>query len=192
MKRMTLLLCLVAILHCSANAQTMDSATMMKNWQDFMTPGGMQKMLAKQDGVWNTDITLWTAPGQLPQKSSGSCTNKMVLNGLYQESVYTGSVMGMAFEGHSTVGFDNAKKIFVSSWIDNMGSGIMNMQGSWDGATKSITMKGTETDPMTGKDTEVREVMKIIDDNNQTMEMYGPGPDGKEMKTMEIKFTRKK
>jgi hypothetical protein len=73
-----------------------------------------------------------------------------------------------------------------------MGSGIMNMQGNWDDATKSLTLTGTETDPVTGKDMHVREVMKLADDNNQTMEMYGPGPDGKEIKMMEIKFTRKK
>jgi hypothetical protein len=32
----------------------------------------------------------------------------------------------------------------------------------------------------------------MVDDNNQIMEMFGPGPDGKEFKMMEIKFTRKK
>ncbi|HEY2722662.1 MAG TPA: DUF1579 domain-containing protein, partial [Chitinophagaceae bacterium] len=124
--------------------------------------------------------------------NNGTCTKKMVLNGLYQESVFKGAAMGMPYEGHSTIGFDNAKKMFVSSSIDNMGSGIMNMQGNWDAATKSLTLTGTETDPVTGKDMHVREVMKLADDNNQTMEMYGPGPDGKEIKMMEIKFTRKK
>ena len=38
----------------------------------------------------------------------------------------------------------------------------------------------------------LRQTFKIVDDNNQVMEMYGAGPDGKEMKMMEIKYTRKK
>ncbi|MFI5185815.1 MAG: DUF1579 domain-containing protein [Chitinophagales bacterium] len=192
MKRITLPICFVSILYFCGNAQPMDSAAMMKAWQNFMTPGDMQKMLAKSDGVWNEEVSTWMDPGQPPQKSMSTCTNKMVLNGLYQESVHKGTMMGMPFEGHGTVGYDNAKKVFVSSWIDNMGSGIMYTEGTWDNATKSLVMKGKTTDPMTGKDVGVREVMKFIDDNNQTMEMYGAGPDGKEMKMMEIKFTRKK
>ena len=192
MKQITLTICLVSVLYFCGNSQTMDSAAMMKAWQSFMTPGDMQKMLAKSEGVWNEEVTTWMDPGKPPQKSTSTCTNKMVLNGLYQESVHKGTVMGMPFEGHGTVGYDNAKKVFVSSWIDNMGSGIMYTEGTWDNASKSLVMKGKMTDPLTGKDTDVKEVMKFIDDNNQTMEMYVPGPDGKEMKTMEIKFTRKK
>jgi hypothetical protein len=37
----------------------------------------------------------------------------------------------------------------------------------------------------------LREVFKVIDDKTQMMEMYGPAPDGKEYKMMEIKLTRK-
>jgi hypothetical protein len=33
------------------------------------------------------------------------------------------------------------KKMFSSSWVDNMGTGIMNMEGTWDEATKSIILK---------------------------------------------------
>jgi len=192
MKRIILAICLALTFHFSGNSQNMDSAAMMKAWQAFMTPGDMQKMLAKSNGEWNEEVTTWMDPGKPPQKSTATCTNKMVLNGLYQESVHRGTVMGMPFEGHGTVGYDNAKKVFVSSWIDNMGSGIMYTEGTWDNASKSLVMKGKMTDPLTGKDADVKEVMKFIDDNTQTMEMYVPGPDGKEMKTMEIKFTRKK
>ena len=192
MKRITLTICLVSVLYFSGNSQNMDSAAMMKAWQAFMTPGDMQKMLAKSDGVWDAEVTTWMDPSKPPQKSKATCTNKMVLNGLYQESVHKGTIMGMPFEGHGTVGYDNAKKVFVSSWIDNMGSGIMYTEGSWDNASKSVIMKGKSTDPLTGKDSDVKEVIKFPDDNTQTMEMYGTGPDGKETKWMEIKFTRKK
>ena len=192
MKQIILTICLASVLYFCGNSQNMDSVAMMKAWQSFMTPGDMQKMLAKSSGDWNSEVTMWMDPNKPPQKSMGTCTNKMVLNGLYQESVHKGTMMGMPFEGHGTVGYDNAKKVFVSSWIDNMGSGIMYAEGTWDNASKSLVMKAKETDPLSGKDTDVKEVMKFIDDNTQIMEMYGAGPDGKEMKMMEIKFTRKK
>lgn len=179
--------CLLAA-YCS-EAQS-DSAAMMKAWMEFMTPGEHHKMLAKGTGTWNEDITMWMAPGAPPTKSTAVAVNKMILNGLYQQSTHTGNFDGMPFEGISTIGYDNGKKKFVSSWVDNMGSGIMNMEGTWDAASKTITMKGWQTDPMTGKGMEVKETMRIVDDNTHIMEMYEV-KDGKERKTMEIKLTRK-
>lgn len=190
MKKTIITSCILFAALC-CKAQT-DSAAMMKAWQNYMTPGEPHKMLAKSNGNWNGDVTMWMAPGTVPVKSKATCENKMIMNGLYQQSMHKGDMMGMPFEGISTVGYDNAKKVFVSSWIDNMGSGIMNMEGPWDGASKSMTMKGICTDPMTGKTMAVRETFKIVDDNTQVMEMFMPGPDGKEFKTMEIKFTRAK
>lgn len=45
---------------------------------------------------------------------------------------------------------------------------------------------------MTGKDSDLREEMKMIDDNTYTMSMYGTGMDGKESKFMEGTFKKKK
>jgi hypothetical protein len=116
----------------------------------------------------------------------------MTLNGLYQEGKLAGNMMGMPFEGKSITGFDNAKKMFVSTWIDNLGSGIIVMTGSYDDATKTLNLKGTQSNPVTGKDSGIREVMKMIDNNTYTLEMYGDGYDGKEVKFMEGTFKRKK
>jgi hypothetical protein len=71
-----------------------------------------------------------------------------------------------------------------------MGTGIMTMTGKWDESSKTINFTGTCVDPTTGKEMKVREVFKLVDDNHQTMEMYMT-TDGKEHKSMEIKFTRK-
>ena len=73
-----------------------------------------------------------------------------------------------------------------------MGSGIMVLKGPWDEATKTINLKGKATDPGTTSDMDVRETFKIIDENTREMEMFTMMPDGKEFKTMNIKFTRKK
>jgi len=168
-----------------------DSATMMKNWQSYATPGEVQKMVASWDGTWESDMTMYE-PGKPPTKAMGKAVNKMILGGRYQESVHTSNMMGMPFEGRSLLAYDNAKKVFQSNWIDNMGSGMMSMTGSWDAATKSMTLTGKGIDPMTLKDKDFREIFKVVDDNTQMMEMYCAGPDGKEMKMMEIKLTRKK
>ncbi len=179
---------LIAAACCNAQAQ--DSDAMMKAWQAFMTPGNEHKMLAASTGTWNEEITMWMAPGAPPEKNTSTAENKMIMNGLYQHSTHTGSFGGMPFEGIGITGYDNAKKLFVSTWIDNMGSGIMYMEGTWDAATKTVNMKGKQTDPMTGKSIDVRETLKIVDDKTHVLEMFETR-EGKERKTMEIKMTKK-
>lgn len=176
----------------SDNTPMPDSATMMKNWQEYMTPGDMHKMMAKWDGEWTGEVTMWMYPGAPEQKSTSTAMNKMILDGRYQQSTHSGTMMDMPFNGVSTVGYDNHRKEFVSTWIDNMGSGMMVMKGPWDEATKTINLKGKVVDAGTKQDTDVRETFKIIDDNTQEMEMFMMMPDGKEFKTMNIKYTRKK
>jgi hypothetical protein len=173
--------------------KVVDSATAMKNWMEYMTPGKAHEMLSKADGEWIGEMTMWMAPGAPPTKTLTTATNKMIMGGRYQLSTFKGDFDGMPFEGQSTVAFDNAQQVFISSWIDNMGTGIMNMEGKWDEATKSILFKGRMVCPTNGQEADVKETFKFIDDNTQLMEMWGPDPvTGKSFKTMEIRFTRKK
>ena len=172
------------------SAQNVSQDDMMKAWQAYMTPGEFHQMLAKDEGEWAAEITSWMEPNAAPTKSTGKMVNKMILGGRYQEQRYTGEYMGMPMDGIGTIGYDNAKKVFVSTWMDNLGTGVMVMEGKYDPATKSINFLGKAVDPLTGKDMKIREVFKYVDANTQVMEMYMDHT-GKEFKTMEIKFTRK-
>lgn len=169
-----------------------DTATMMKNWQEYMTPGDMHKMMASWDGNWVGDMNMWMDPQAPPTNSKTNAVNKMIMGGLYQEANHTGTMMGMPFLGKSILGYDNHKKMFVNSWNDNMSSGIMYLEGPWDAATKSVTLKGKMMDAGLKTVIEVRQVLKVIDDNTHNLEMYMTMPDGKEIKSFEIKYTRKK
>ena len=113
MKRITLALCAIMLLCFSTKvlAQT-DQDAAMKAWQAYMTPGDIHKMIAKDDGEWNEEITLWMVPGSPPTKSTATAVNKMIMGGRYQESKHVGNFMGMPFEGYSLLGYDNAKKNF--------------------------------------------------------------------------------
>lgn len=189
MKKLIIVVLLVLVNSGITNIKA-QTAEEMKAWSEYMTPGKVHEMLAKCDGEWNTDVKMWMDPSQEPQKSTGTTVNKMIMGGRYQVSNHSGMMMGMPFEGMNLLGYDNKKNVFVSTWIDNMGTGMMIMEGPWDEATKSATLRGKTTDPMTGIDMDVREVFQMIDDNTQKFEMY-MSKDGNEMKVMEITYTRK-
>jgi len=56
-------------------------------------------------------------------------------------------MMGMPFEGIGINGYDNLKKKFVSTWIDNMGTMIVMSTGTFDPATKTFTYMGEMDNP---------------------------------------------
>jgi Protein of unknown function (DUF1579) len=191
MKKTTLLFCLF-IAFAAVNNTYAQNADPMKAWQEFMTPGAMHKWMATHVGTWEAEVSQWMDPTAAPTKSKATDVVTMSMNGLYQVGNFSSNMMGMPMMGQSTLGYDNAKKMFVMSWIDNLGSGIVYMTGTYDEKTKTLSLKGKQTDPMTGHDSDIRQENKFIDDNTYVMAMYGAGMDGKEMKFMEGTFKRKK
>lgn len=158
-------------------------------WQAYMTPGENHAILARDAGTWKTEMTTYMEPNSPPIKSVGTAEITMILGGRYQHSVYKGDMMGMPFEGISVVGYDNTKKIFATSWIDNAGTGLMIMEGKWDTPGKVITYIGTTVDPVSGKDMKVRQVLHLESEKSQYMEMYMT-ENGKERKSMELRMTK--
>ncbi len=169
----------------------MDSAAMAKAWENYMTPSDMHKLIAADEGKWTGEIVSWMAPGAPPTPPSQvSAEVKMILGGRYQESIYKGDMMGMPFEGRGLLAYDNIKKKFINTWIDNMGTGVMVMEGTFEETTKSITLSGEMMDPSKGKEVIVRQVV-TLSKKTQTTEMYYLAADGKEFKSMEIKLSKK-
>ena len=113
----------------------------------------------------------------------------MVLGGRYQQANITGSFAGTPFEAMSLIGYDNMKKVFVSTWIDNFGTGILNSEGPYDAATNTITLIGTSVDPMSGKEMRMRETIRMPDNNTMIMVLYIKSGD-KEVRNSEIKMKR--
>jgi hypothetical protein len=168
-----------------------DSATAMNSMMEVGTPGPEHAMLAKENGNWKADVTMWMTPDGPPMTSKATMTNKMVLGGRYQQSVFKGDMMGMPFEGTSTTTYDKARKVWVTNWIDNMSTMIMNLDGTYDEGSKTTTYTGKVLCPANGKWADMKQVMKKVDDKTMVMEMYGPDmKTGKPYKSMEMKMTK--
>lgn len=170
----------------------LDSAAMAKAWADYATPTKAHEMLAKDNGIWDADMTFWMPDNPEPQKATSVATYKMILDGKYQEGIFKGNMFGMAFEGRGMTAYDNASKEYIATWADNMGTGLLVSRGQYDEATNSITFTGVMIDPATGKEKKIKEIITYIDVDNQKMEMFDINAEGKEFKTMEILSKRRK
>jgi len=86
----------------------------------------------------------------------------------------------------------NVSKKFVSSWIDNHSTGIMQGEGELTDNGKSITWEYKANCPITKKPMTMKEVDTMIGGNSKTLEMWGDDPkSGKNYKMMKIELTRK-
>jgi hypothetical protein len=163
---------------------------MMEAMMKAATPGDAHKSLDMFAGSWKTTVKSWMAPGTDPMTMEGTSETKWMMGGRYLEQRFTSAFMGMPFEGLGYTGYDNIKKQYWSTWMDNMSTAMMTSTGSYDG--KTWTFKGTMPDPMTGKDSTLDEKITVTDADHHVMEMWGAGPDGKNFKMMEIAYSRKK
>lgn len=163
----------------------------MQAMMQAMSPGEQHKRMAKMAGDWTFTNKFWMAPGAPAAESSGTMHAETLMGGRYVQETWKGDMMGMPFEGRATSAYDNVAKQYISTWIDNMGTGIMVQTGSCDEAAKTCTLAGDTMDPMSGKKMTMKSVITWLDDNSFRHEMYAPDPSGKEMKMMEIVAKRK-
>lgn len=176
-----------------------EQKAMMEQMMAMMQPGENHKLLENMAGEWNYTAKMFQDPSAPPDESTGVSTTKAVMGGRYFQTEAAGKFnmpgpdgkpMEMEFKGMGITGYDNAKKKHFTTWIDNMGTGVMMMEGDYDAKTKTFTYTGDYT-PMPGMTNKVRQVIRVIDKDKHVMEWYETRM-GTEVKVMEITYNRKK
>jgi len=170
-----------------------EQQAMMDAWQKASTPGAEHKQLAEQfAGTWTTKQTMWMDPSAPPMSETGKAVNTALFGGRQVRMEFSGGFMGQPFEGIGYTGYDNVRKRYTSFWADSMGTGSMNLLGDYDAATKTYSFTGDMPDVMKpGGMLAIRETVRIVDADHMVMEMFEPH-DGKEVRTMQIEYTRAK
>lgn len=163
----------------------------MQRWQETTRPGPAHEFLTQAFvGEWETQMKMWMDPQGEPMTSKGSATVEELFDGRYIRETFKGEFMGQAFEGHSITGFDNNKKLFVTSWIDSMSTGIMEMKGSVSPDGKRLTFIGEMDEPMSGEMGKAFKLVITVDSADEhTMEMFEILY-GDPIRMMEVRYTR--
>lgn len=184
----------------AADAKPND-AEMMKQMMEMSKLNENHKLLAGLAGTWNYTVKFWMNPDPKapPTESKGVAVRKPIMDGRFFALDVTGKMKmpgpdgkmkDVTFKGTGMEGYDNVKKKFVGTWMDNMGTGVMMSEGTYDPATKTFTYT-SEVEMMPGMKTKVREVLKVTDKDHHIFEWY-EDRGGNEVRTMEISYTKKK
>ncbi|MGE5277075.1 MAG: DUF1579 domain-containing protein [Acidobacteriota bacterium] len=173
-----------------AKPAPMDEKAAMEAMQKAATPGDAHKKLEGMVGTFDAKVKMWMDPSKPPEESTGTSENAWVLGNRFVETKYQGTFMGQPFSGIGYTGYDNVTKKYVGTWMDTASTGVMTSKGTMEGNVMKST--ATMSDPMTGKTMTSTMKTTVADNDHHTMEMWGPGPNGKNYKMMEIEYTRKK
>lgn len=185
----------------AAQPSAEETKKMMAQMTELAKLGDNHKLLGTLAGSWTYTVKMWMDPdpNAKAQESKGTCTRKAIMDGRFYVGDFIGKMQmpgadgkpqEMTFKGMSIEGYDNVKKKFINTWCDNMGTGIMMSEGDYDAATKTFTYTG-EFEMMPGMKQKIRETVKITDKDHHFFEWY-EDRGGKEAKTLEISYTRKK
>ncbi len=182
-----------------ASAGKPDPAEMMKLMMEMAELNENHKLLGELVGTWDYTVKYWFDPSAPVNESKGIAVRKPTMDGRFfilesegkmQMPGADGRMKQMDFKGTSIEGYDNAKKKFFATWMDNMSTGLMLAEGSYDPATKTYTYHAT-MELLPGEITKVRETVKVIDKDHHLFEFF-EDRGGKEVRTMEITYARKK
>jgi hypothetical protein len=157
------------------------------------TPGKSQQRLVAEAGEWAGKTTMWMMPDSPPVTSECSATITPIMDGRFTLTEMNGEMPGMGpYIGQGLQGYDNVSQKFVSTWIDNHSTGIMNGEGKLSADGKTLTWTFTFNCPLTQKPATMRQVETLTGSKTKTLIMYNTDPkSGKEYKMMNVELTKK-
>ena len=148
-------------------------------------PSAEHELLHKSIGTWDASIEMMGAT------SKGAMVVERGPGGFSVLTHFTGDFGGMPFEGRGIDAYDVHKKQYVSMWVDLWSASPMVSQGTWDSATKTMTMRADGVD-MNGAPQKQKLVTTWKSDDEMDFVMWVPGADGKESVAMTIRYQRRK
>jgi hypothetical protein len=178
----------LSVVTTTAPAQEPDQEAMMAAYMKAATPGAEHEKLVATAGAYTTATRWWPAPGAPPEDATGSAERSTILGGRYVVEKYSGTMMGMPFEGMGITGYDNVEQKYVTIWVDNMSTGIFRMLGEADD-NGNLVFTGEYKDPVSGETKTMRSVSSPAA-GGEKFEMYEVAADGSEFKVFEIVYTK--
>ena len=162
----------------------------VQRWAAAREPGPAHEVLKALEGEWTGAMTVFPGPGAEPLTSTGAMSSRFELGGRWLRSRWTGEAMGEAMEGVAYFGHDNARGVYLGTWIDTFTTGMLRSEGTYDEPTRTFTMRGTMPTP--DGPVPIRQTTVIESPDRHRFELFAIGPDGAETLMTRVVYTRRK
>ncbi len=162
----------------------------MTEQQGLPEPTAEHRRLLENVGNWNVECEFYWDPSAPLLTRAKERVER--LGEFWTVSSFECDIMGRTLHGSATVGYDPAKKKWVSTWIDSFNPSLFVFEGTSDASGAVLTFSGKGPDPQSGRLTTWRSVEKRLAPDRRQFDLYMTLPDGKEMHLFQYRYTRAK
>ncbi|MFN0204759.1 MAG: DUF1579 family protein [Planctomycetota bacterium] len=172
-----------------------------KGWaryMELMKPSETHKFLDQFVGKWNMTTRMWMGastgdPTPPMEDTKGSCEANWLYDGRWIQSKTKFNMMGMAVESTVLMGYDNYKKKFVFSKVDNVTTNMLFAEGVLDRTGKNLVFYGPLDEPITNEhDKPVKYAYRMLNKDKYVLEIHDLAIGETNAKVLEFEFNRVK
>jgi len=183
-------LCLALSIPAQSADKAANEAPMTKALRNAMTPGDAHKKLNSLVGTFSVKMRIWVTPTGAPEESMAASVCAWVLGERYVQCMLNEDAPKAPFSGTGYIAYDNASKNYQAAWMDTGSTGITLYTGKMDASGKTALLKGSATNPLTGKPSPVQLRMTLEPDGSHLTQVWGQGKAAKMVKLMELQYSR--
>lgn len=146
--------------------------------------------LAQSVGTWDVTGLYYIGPGQDPLDAKGTETIQM-MGPFWQRGDLRIELFDSVIEGVTYLGFHPMRQVFISTWIDSANPYLYGYEGSYDEATRLLSLTGTNTDPATGKPATYRSLAGYDLPNERSLSLTIESPGRNESEILSYEYKRR-
>jgi Protein of unknown function (DUF1579) len=165
-------------------------AAVLKLLADAGKPGPEHQKLQPLVGDWSFTMKMWTDPSQSPAELKGTVERKWIMDGRFVQETVKGECNGKSFEGLGLIGYHSGEKKFSTVRACGLCGTISHGFSSFDSSGAKLVSATEECCPVSGQKIKGRDEV-TIESNDRIVTNIFKTLDGKEVKVMEIVYTRK-
>jgi hypothetical protein len=160
--------------------------------KDAEKPAREHALLKQLVGEWDMTFTMYMQPDQPPVESKGTDSVRS-LGDLWVISEMKTTMMGAAYNGIMSLGYDPDKKQVHGTYIDSFGCVLWVYKGTLNEAGDTLTLEteGPSLD-QPGKTARYRETITFKGKDTRSFNSTFESKDGKWVKIVTIEYSRKK
>ncbi len=156
------------------------------------TPVAEHAWLEKFVGEWDTKSEAKMAPDQPPMECSGTLSSRM-LGGFWVVNEMKGGMANDPMTGVQTIGYDDATKKYVGTWVDSMTAHMWRYEGNVDASGQVLTLDADGPNFISdGKLTKFQDIYEFKSKDEIVMTSKMLDDDGKWMTFMSGSAVRRK
>jgi hypothetical protein len=143
----------------------------MERAMSLIGPGEEHGVLEQMVGEWNQTTRLQGVPGMDATETIVAVSAKFILRGRYLQQITKGQFMDMPWDGVSFFGFDRRHEVYTLVGFDTLGTYYITAEGTYNDAANTLTLSGSDNDPVMGVVKEFTYVITFLDDGSLTTEL---------------------